>query len=119
MKTPSSEKFKKFVGNSNGMFVIEAETMAKGSFVNWKNKYKLRHLLSNRYLSLGDEKYSSKASSRDLKDLRKPVLVDDCSDAGLFQFQIIYSTLSTKNRDLQIKYLKKDSYFRLCYDESA
>jgi hypothetical protein len=50
-----SEKFQKFIGNSNGMFVIETIQMNKGSFVNWKEKYKLRHLLTNKYLKLGEE----------------------------------------------------------------
>jgi len=44
---PPSEKFKKFIGNSNGMFVIETDKMESGNFINWREKYRLRHLLTN------------------------------------------------------------------------
>lgn len=33
----STEKFKKFVGNSNGMFVVESQNMQQGGLVEWDN----------------------------------------------------------------------------------
>ena len=38
------EKYSKFTGNSNGMFIIETDEMKSGGLVKWENKYKLRHL---------------------------------------------------------------------------
>ena len=92
-----SEKFQKFIGNSNGMFVIENESMTKGAFITWKEKYRLRHLLTNKYLKMSEE---SEKSENQLYDLRKLALADSKKDSMMFQFQIIYSTLSTKDRDL-------------------
>jgi hypothetical protein len=40
----TTEKYKKFVGNTNGMFIIESEDMSKGGEVKWSGKYRLRHL---------------------------------------------------------------------------
>lgn len=48
----STEKYKKFVGNSNGMFVVESENMLYGGLVEWDKSYRLRHLTTNQYLSL-------------------------------------------------------------------
>lgn len=64
----TTEKFKKFIGNSNGLFVIESNDRLKGGYVEWGKGYKLRHLSyksiilfslyilfsSNNYLALGD-----------------------------------------------------------------
>lgn len=44
----TTEKYKKFIGNSNGMFVIECKEnneKLKGGYVEWGKSYKLRHLL--------------------------------------------------------------------------
>ena len=40
----TTEKFKKFIGNSNGLFVIESNDRIKGGYVEWGKGYKLRHL---------------------------------------------------------------------------
>ena len=41
------EKYSKFTGNSNGMFIIESDGMKVGGLVRWDNQYKLRHLTLN------------------------------------------------------------------------
>ena len=40
-------------------------------------------------------------------------LTDEEEKATKFKFDIIYSTISTKNKHLYIKYLQKDAYFKL------
>lgn len=39
-----SEKYKKFVGSSNGMFIIENLNMDTGGLVRWHNDYILKHV---------------------------------------------------------------------------
>ena len=48
----TTEKYMKFIGNSNGMFSIESETMQSGGKVKWDTSYRLKHLTTNYYLSL-------------------------------------------------------------------
>ena len=40
----NTEKYSKFIGNSNGMFMIESEDMRHGGLVRWDQNYRLRHL---------------------------------------------------------------------------
>lgn len=44
VKIENTEKYSKFIGNSNGMFMIESEDMRYGGLVRWENSYRLRHL---------------------------------------------------------------------------
>jgi hypothetical protein len=48
----TTEKYKKFVGNSNGMFIVEASKVTEGGLVKWGDYYRLRHLTTNWYLSV-------------------------------------------------------------------
>jgi hypothetical protein len=48
----TTEKYKKFVGNSNGMFIVESVNVAEGGLVKWGEFYRLRHLTTNWYLSV-------------------------------------------------------------------
>jgi hypothetical protein len=47
----STEKYKKFIGNSNGLFIVESDNMQQGGKVEWKGLYRLRHLTTNCYLT--------------------------------------------------------------------
>ena len=40
-------------------------------------------------------------------------LVDTENEASNFSFEMLYSTLSSKNKQLLLKYIPKDAYFRL------
>ena len=40
----TTEKYRKFIGNSNGMFMIESEDMRNGGKLRWDQSYRLRHL---------------------------------------------------------------------------
>ena len=40
----NTEKYSKFIGNSNGMFMVESEEMRYGGLVRWDQNYRLRHL---------------------------------------------------------------------------
>jgi len=38
------------------MFVIESKEIIKGGMVRWEGEYRIRHITTNRYLSLAAEK---------------------------------------------------------------
>ena len=44
----------------------------------------------------------------------KLIAVKNIDDSSLFRFELILSTLNNLRKDMAIKYLQKDSYFRLC-----
>ena len=46
------DKYKKFTGNSNGMFAIESHDMNKGGLLQWDKFYRLKHLSTNSYLAV-------------------------------------------------------------------
>lgn len=52
----SSEKYKKFVGNSNGLFSIQSTNIEEGGLVRWDTPYKLKHLTTNKYLAVEPQK---------------------------------------------------------------
>lgn len=90
-----TEKYNKFVGDSNGMFVIEniedpsSDSFTAGGYVEWKKFYCLRHLTSKYYLQL-----------EHIEDINIPgyrlVAVPDVLMASRFQFELIYSTINSK-----------------------
>ncbi|EAR92909.2 zinc finger, C2H2 type family protein (macronuclear) [Tetrahymena thermophila SB210] len=110
----STEKYKKFVGNSNGMFVIESQNMMQGGLVEWDNMYRLRHLTTNQYLSL-----VVMGTNEVVQDDRCLVLQTDPEKASYFKFELIYSTLISRNRKNLTKYMQKDSYFRMSVKASS
>lgn len=131
VKIENTEKYSKFIGNSNGMFMIESEDMRNGGLVRWDQSYRLRHLTyffirknnillkkcyffrSNRYLTLGDTP-SWETEEIETEEVTKVLkLVEEYDDASLFRFDCIFSTLSSKNLKNLAIYLQKDSYFRL------
>lgn len=110
----TTEKYKKFIGNSNGMFVVESQDMNQGGRVEWGQFYRLRHLTTNKYLVLGQDT-SNQATSEVVyhEKTRLVELTNKIKQATLFTFEMLYSTLSSRNRELLTKFLQKDSYFRL------
>ena len=48
----TSEKYKYFTGNSNGLFMVESEDMMKGGMVEWNGSYRLKHLSTGMYLAV-------------------------------------------------------------------
>lgn len=128
----TTEKFQKFIGDSNGMFVIESEHITEGGKVQWDKPYRLRHLTTNRYLALdpfdntdelnGDDGSLNSLMSEQSVTQFRLVAVQEIDQAALFKFELIYSTLNNQRKELALQYLEKDSYFRLCaigdsYDE--
>ncbi len=75
----------------------------------WDVNYKLRHLTSQKYLSMGNmvENVNSESKYYNVK------LVSNIMEASSFRFSFIYSTLSENNRENLLKYLQKDSFFYL------
>lgn len=74
--------------------------MHKGGLVEWDNVYRLRHLTTHCYLSL-----VVMGTSEGLNDDRYLVLQPDPARASLFTFELIYSTLISRNRQDLTKFL--------------
>lgn len=54
---PDSANYNKFIGNSNGVFTIESQSITKGGLVRWNTyqnpaMYRLRNLTTMQYLSV-------------------------------------------------------------------
>ena len=94
------------------MFVVESENMQYGGIVEWENQYRLRHLTTNMYLSLGVIMKGTSEVEMDEKS-RCLVLQKQVKKASLFKFELIYSTLVSRNTKNLTKYLQKDSFFRM------
>lgn len=110
----SSEKFKKFVGNSNGMFTIENYYKdSPGGFIKWGEPYRIKHLPTNMYFSVGAIPIWELSENQDSGTTRVPMLVRSEKHAAMVKFEYIQSTLSSKDKEEATKYIKKDSYFRL------
>ncbi|KAM3147608.1 hypothetical protein pb186bvf_000415 [Paramecium bursaria] len=129
-KGEDGEKYNKFVGDSNGMFVVEndddvSQQFQLGGFVEWNKKYKLKHLTSNYYLKV--ETYIKRRSTANLEDYEEEnkqsqgyhtlVAVRDANFATKFEFEYISSTLDSQNKEMAIKFLDKDAYFRMCFTD--
>jgi len=100
-------------GNSNGMFRVENyHDNEPGGFLQWGKKYRLKHLASNRYLSMGPP-IDDQNSDPNKPSIRSVVFEDEASDSCGFTFELIPSTLGSKDRDILLKYLMKDSYFKI------
>jgi hypothetical protein len=114
----TTEKFKKFIGDSNGMFVVEGEHVQEGGKVQWDKLYRLRHLSTNKYLTL--DRYNID-ECEDVDEMPEDayvsqyrmVAMNDYKRASLFQFELIYSTLNNQRKELALQFLEKDSFFRL------
>ncbi|CAD8111133.1 unnamed protein product [Paramecium sonneborni] len=106
-KGQDSEQINQFIGDSNGMYVIENIDPEKGDFLNggyveWVKEYRLKHLTSNYYLKLEE--------IAEIQGSFRLVAVENISDSSIFQFGMIYSTIVKKDNQ---EFLTKDSYFRL------
>ncbi|EGR30411.1 MIR domain protein [Ichthyophthirius multifiliis] len=113
-----TEKYQKFIGNSNGMFIIQSQNMHKGGLVEWNKDYKLRHLTTGFYLSLGNVVRG--INEIDFGEQNKLlVLVKNIKQASSFKFELVQSSLIQRNKEHLTKYLQKDSYFRMsCFNKN-
>ena len=75
------------------MFIIESEKMHQGGLVEWESYYRLRHLTTHNYLALG-----STITENEEVENRRLKLVSEVSKAGSFKFELIYSTLTSRNQ---------------------
>jgi len=108
----SKDRYRKFVGNSNGMFIVENLNMIQGGLVKWKTSYRLKHLATNKYLSIGSQPGWDIDERKD-KAIYSFKLVNSDKEAANFSFEIIYSTINSRNKSFFMKYVPKDAYFKL------
>ncbi|EAR95948.2 MIR domain protein (macronuclear) [Tetrahymena thermophila SB210] len=109
-----SEQIQKQNLSTNGLYRIEPENVFVGGPLQWGNKYRIRHLISGKYLSCYKQKKSSYSSDKARYQLK---LTKQRDDSTLFKF-IPIENLMFKFQSKQN--IQKDSYFRiqhLCNDE--
>ncbi len=88
------------------MFIIESENMQKGGLVEWNQPYKLRHLTTGLYLSLGSFVKGINEIEFDEKN-KILILTKNIKNASFFKFELVYSTLISRNKQNLTKYLQK------------
>jgi len=102
------EHYQQYIGNTNGMWVIEHENHLTGGLVQWGEKFKLRHFSSGRYLTV------VKDPQTDTSELGLEVKPNkNC----LFEF---VTTSSAVSKNQNGKLISKESFVRIkspAYDE--
>lgn len=113
--TVKSDNFKQFVGNTNGMWIIESENYQKGGFLPWNTPARFRHFSSGQYLCVKSVTKDDKSKSKDLRISLSPEPDQDC----LFELNYIESTLP-KGEPRAQQYVLKDSFamFQHCESKS-
>ena len=106
-----SDHFKQFIGNTNGMWVIENVDYQNGGFIQWNESYRFKHLGSGFYLTVKKtrEKNQQEAEYR-------IVLESELSEDNEFMFIPVPSTLpkSTIHR----QYVTKDTFVLLMHKKT-
>ncbi|EGR27925.1 MIR domain protein [Ichthyophthirius multifiliis] len=101
----STEKYKKFIGNTNGMFVIENDNMQNGGLVEWDNSYKFRHLTTNFNI---EEDYWFKTAETAQHDYNTNTKIDTKADFDDdFIQNLIQPQFSTKKKEEYVFKLAK------------
>lgn len=104
----SDQQYQNFLGDTNGMWMIEHEDYRKAGMVEWGTCLRLRHLISGRYLSVGE----TFVSDTDFEEKTLLEMVTAPTKGTLFEFTILPTTISKAN-PLYTKYVPKDAFMKL------
>lgn len=102
------QQYQNFLGDTNGMWMIEHEDYRKGGMVEWGSCLRLRHLISGRYLSVGD----SFMNQINIDENKLLETVSIPTKNTLFEFTILPTTIS-KSNPLYTKFIPKDAFMKL------
>jgi len=97
------DHFQQYIGNTNGMWVIEHENYLTGGLVQWGAKFRLRHFSSGRYLSLNKD---TQTDNSELNLETKP------NKNCLFEF-VTTSSVASKQNQATNKLISKESFVRI------
>ena len=92
-----------YVGNTNGMWIIENESQMTGGPVKWEDKFKLKHFSSGKYLTLA---YNPQKGYTELN------LENEATENSLFQFVMLSATISKQN-NISYKMISKEAFTRI------
>ena len=112
-----TDKLASLLGNSNGMYRIENyDSKDSGGFLEWGKSYRLKHIGSSTYLTM-DSPAIDKKMYPSSNVTRSVVFTENISAVKPLTFELIPSTLGSKNRPVLLRYIMKDSYFKLISKE--
>jgi hypothetical protein len=107
-----TDQFKQFLGNTNGMWIIERPVYKEGGLIKWNEPYRFKHLSSGLYLSV------KRNRRKDEKErVMKMELESKPTPETLFKFLPIASTQTKQNP--QTKYfVMRDTFVLLVHAET-
>lgn len=103
----ADQQYQNFLGDTNGMWMIEHEDYRKGGMIEWGTSLRLKHLISGRYLSI--------ESTFDKELIDGSILfemVTTPTKNTLFEFTILPTTISKAN-PIYTKYIPKDAFMKM------
>ena len=105
----SDQQYQNFLGDTNGMWMIEHEDYRKGGMIEWGTSLRLRHLISGRYLSVEDNIIGQ---NYEPENNRLFEMVNSPTRNTLSEFTILPTTIS-KASPIYTKYIPKDAFMKL------
>jgi len=102
-----SDQFQQYVGNTNGMWIIEHLDYKKGGLVPWDQSFRLRHFSSGQYLTV---KFDALNMTYNLRLEPKP------TEETKFQFKLLPTAV--KQNSQQQKYISRDAFTLIVNTES-
>ena len=103
VKSGSTDSSQEYIGDTNGMWIIEHENYLKGGLLQWENRFRLKHFSSEMYLSLDEQ--SSKLKLRRLG-------TDKRAEDFLFKFALVSTTI-TEEDPSHFTYISKEAFTRI------
>lgn len=106
----SDQQAQNFIGDTNGMWIIEHEDYRKGDMVQWSTSLRLKHMISGKYLSIrnleniGENGLSEPKISFQMERKQTP--------STLFDFTMLPTTVN-KTNPMHMKYVTKDAFIKL------
>lgn len=88
----TTDNFKQFLGNTNGMWIIEDSVYHKGGLVRWDHSYRFKHLSSGLYLGV-----SSVKKKGDRHSSSKITLENEANEENLFVLLPVSTGSASKN----------------------
>jgi len=95
-----SDHFQQYVGNTNGMWIIENHDYKRGGPVQWDHSFRLKHFTSGQYLTV---KFDH------IKQRTVLALENTPTCETLFQFRMIPTTYTKQDLKYQ-KYINKEAF---------
>lgn len=106
----SDQQAQNFIGDTNGMWIIEHEDYRKGDMVQWSTSLRLKHMISGKYLSiknLDNNEYNELSETKICFQMESKQ-----TPSTLFDFTMLPTTVNKTNL-MHMKYVTKDAFIKL------